>query len=102
MTANSMVPSGKIAFLGTGLMGERQARVLLKAGYRLSAWNRTRDKALRLGRDGATVAKSAVEAVRDADVVITMLANGETVHDVLFNQGVADSLQAHPIVVDMT
>jgi len=102
MTANSMAPSGKIAFLGTGLMGERQARVLLRAGYRLSAWNRTRDKALRLSRDGATVAESAVDAVRDADVVITMLASGDAVHDVLFNQGVADSLQAHSTVVDMS
>lgn len=102
MTANSMEQSEKIAFLGTGLMGERQARVLLKAGYRLSAWNRTKDKAERLSDDGATVTETAADAVRHADVVVTMLANGETVHDVLFNQGVADVLQAHSIVIDMS
>jgi 2-hydroxy-3-oxopropionate reductase len=100
--ANSKDRAEGIAFLGIGLMGERQARVLLKAGYRLTAWNRTRDKAERLQADGARIADSAVDAVRNADIVITMLANGETVHDVLFAQGVAQTLSAGAIVIDMS
>jgi len=99
---NSKDRPEKIAFLGTGLMGERQARVLLRAGYGLTAWNRTRDKAERLRADGADVADSPAEAVRNADIVITMLANGETVHDVLFDQGVAQALSADAVVVDMS
>jgi 2-hydroxy-3-oxopropionate reductase len=102
---NSKDRPEKLAFLGIGLMGERQARVLLKAGYRLTAWNRSRDKAERLRADGAEgvdIADSPAEAVRDADIVITMLANGETVHDVLFDRGVATALSPHAVVIDMS
>ncbi|OTP79652.1 2-hydroxy-3-oxopropionate reductase [Caballeronia sordidicola] len=76
--------------------------MLLRAGYGLTAWNRTRDKAERLRADGVDVADSPAEAVRTADIVITMLANGETVHDVLFDQGVAQALSADAVVVDMS
>jgi len=100
--ANAKDRAQTIAFLGIGLMGERQARVLLKAGYRLTAWNRTRDKAERLQADGARIVDLPVDAVRDADIVITMLANGETVHDVLFDQGVAQALNARAVVIDMS
>ncbi|WP_060857204.1 NAD(P)-dependent oxidoreductase [Caballeronia sordidicola] len=100
--ANAMERAETLAFLGTGLMGERQARVLLRAGYRLTAWNRTRDKAERLSADGARVADSPAQAVRSADIVITMLANGETVHDVLFEQGVCEALSGSAVVIDMS
>ena len=66
----------QIAVLGTGLMGGPMARNLLKAGHAVTAWNRTRAKAEALEADGATVAGSAAEAVRDADIVITMLSDG--------------------------
>lgn len=91
-----------VAFLGIGLMGSRQAKRLLDAGYALVAWNRSREKADALAPFGARVADRAADAVRDADIVILMLENGAIVTDVMFRQGVAEALRAGSIVVDMS
>ncbi|MET7696560.1 NAD(P)-dependent oxidoreductase [Streptomyces sp. NPDC005485] len=64
----------KIAFLGLGHMGAPMARQLLVTGHSLTVWNRTAAKAEPLVAGGATLATSPAEAVRDADVVVTMLA----------------------------
>ncbi|MEU4356023.1 NAD(P)-dependent oxidoreductase [Streptomyces virginiae] len=65
----------KIAFLGLGSMGAPMARHLLSRGHELTVWNRTPEKARPLVGAGATVAASPAGAVRDADLVITMLAD---------------------------
>ena len=92
----------KIAFLGTGLMGAPQARRLLSTGFTLTAWNRSRAKADALAAHGARVADTAAQAVKDVDIVITMLADGAAVDDVLFNQGVAAALTPGALVIDMS
>jgi 3-hydroxyisobutyrate dehydrogenase-like beta-hydroxyacid dehydrogenase len=94
--------TGKIAFLGIGLMGSRQAKRVLAAGYPLVAWNRSREKAEALSSLGAVIADEAHEAVRDAEIVILMLENGGIVEDVLFSKGVAEALRPGSIVVDMS
>jgi 3-hydroxyisobutyrate dehydrogenase len=65
----------KIAFLGLGHMGAAMARQLIGTAHPLTVWNRTPAKAEQLVAEGATLAASPAEAVRDADVVITMLAD---------------------------
>ncbi|GAA2204380.1 NAD(P)-dependent oxidoreductase [Nonomuraea monospora] len=62
-------------------MGLPMGRNLARAGLRVTAWNRTRDKALPLEADGAAVAHSPAEAVEGADVVVTMLSDGDAVHE---------------------
>jgi 3-hydroxyisobutyrate dehydrogenase len=62
-----------VAFLGTGTMGAPMARNLLKAGFPVRAWNRTRARAEDLADDGATIADSPGEAARGADILVTML-----------------------------
>lgn len=62
-----------IAFLGLGHMGTPMARRLLAAGHPLTVWNRTAEKAEPLVAEGARAVGSAAGAVRDADVVISML-----------------------------
>lgn len=94
--------SGATAFLGIGLMGGPQARNVLRAGHRLVAWNRSREKAEALTPLGARVAGSPGEAVRDADIVIVMLENGPIVETVLFAQGTAEAIKPGAIVVDMS
>ena len=69
----------KIAFIGLGNMGEHMARNLLKAGHGLTVWNRTLAKADRHRSEGALVADSPAEAVRNAEVAITMLADDHAV-----------------------
>jgi 3-hydroxyisobutyrate dehydrogenase-like beta-hydroxyacid dehydrogenase len=91
-----------IAFLGIGLMGGPQARNLLKAGYKLTAWNRSRAKAEALVELGAGVSNSPSEAVASADIVVVMLENGPIVEDVLFGQGTDAAMRPGTIVVDMS
>ena len=77
----------KIAFIGLGNMGLGIARNLLRAGHQLTAFNRTRAKAEALQPDGAQVAASPAEAARNAEVVMTMLADDAAVEEVVFGEG---------------
>ena len=63
----------KIGFIGTGLMGLPMAKNILKAGYNLKAFNRSKNKAAPLKDQGAEISSSIKEAVSDSDVVITCL-----------------------------
>jgi len=90
----------KIAFLGLGLMGGPMARRLARAGYRITVWNRDPAKAKPLEADGAVVAASPAEAVRDADIVFTMLTDGNVVGAVLFDGGVADAMKKGAVLID--
>jgi 2-hydroxy-3-oxopropionate reductase len=91
-----------ITLLGTGLMGAPMTRRLLAAGFPVTVWNRDISKAEALAENGATVAQSAADAVENADVVITMLSDGNAVGHVLFSAGVADALKPGSVVVDMS
>ena len=91
-----------IAFLGIGLMGNHMARNLAQAGYHMHVWNRTAQKAEMLIADGAIVAKTPHEAVEQADIVITMVSDGPTVADLLFQQDVASHIKPSAIVIDMS
>ncbi|MCS7475261.1 NAD(P)-dependent oxidoreductase [Umezawaea endophytica] len=73
----------RIAFLGLGTMGAPMAGRVLAAGYPLTVWNRTPERADDLRARGATVAGSPADAVRDADVVVTMLADPAAVREVV-------------------
>jgi 3-hydroxyisobutyrate dehydrogenase len=72
-----------VSVLGTGIMGAAMARNLARSGHTVRAWNRTRDKAEPLTADGIEIADSPAEAVRDADVVLTMLYDGPAALDVM-------------------
>ncbi|MFD1662291.1 NAD(P)-dependent oxidoreductase [Streptomyces caeni] len=68
-----------VSVLGTGIMGAAMARNLARAGHTVRAWNRTRAKAEPLATDGVHVAGTPAQAVRGADVVLTVLHDGATV-----------------------
>jgi 3-hydroxyisobutyrate dehydrogenase-like beta-hydroxyacid dehydrogenase len=69
----------KLAFIGAGNMGSPMARNLLRAGHRVTVYNRTRAHAEPLRQDGAALADSPADAARDADAVVTMLAEDQAV-----------------------
>jgi 3-hydroxyisobutyrate dehydrogenase-like beta-hydroxyacid dehydrogenase len=75
-------PLAQLAFLGIGLMGRPMARRLLQAGYDVTVWNRTRAKADGLAPFGAHCAETVADAVRAADIVVTMLEAGPMVAEV--------------------
>jgi 3-hydroxyisobutyrate dehydrogenase len=73
----------RITFLGTGIMGAPMARHLAEAGHDVTVWNRTVDKARPLAEHGATVAEDPAAAATGAEVIVTMLSDGEAVEDVM-------------------
>jgi 3-hydroxyisobutyrate dehydrogenase len=64
-----------VAVLGLGTMGSGMAANLLKAGFPLTVWNRSRAKAEGFAAQGARVAATPAEAARGANVVVSMLAD---------------------------
>lgn len=70
----------KIGFIGLGRMGSAMATNLLKAGHEVTVYNRTLEKTAPLVRQGAEAATQIADACR-GEVVITMLANDEAVHE---------------------
>jgi 2-hydroxy-3-oxopropionate reductase len=83
-------------------MGGPMAMKLLSAGHPLTVWNRSAGKTLALSARGARVAATPAEAVSGADIVITMLADGPSVTEVLFDQRTLGSIPSNAIVVDMS
>jgi 2-hydroxy-3-oxopropionate reductase len=92
----------KIAFVGTGLMGLPMAKNLLKAGFSLKTYNRTIEKANPLKKYKAEIVKSIKEAVRETDVIITMLTDDEAVNAVMKNSDFLDNLRPGSTVIDMS
>jgi 3-hydroxyisobutyrate dehydrogenase len=70
------------AILGTGTMGEPMARNLLRAGIAVHAYNRSPERAAGLAEEGAEVHDSPEEAVAGADVVATVLSDGDATLEV--------------------
>ncbi len=93
----------KIAFIGTGIMGAPMAMHLLKAGYAMSVYNRTKAKAMSLVAAGAKWVDSPAEAARDADFVITMVSDTPDVEKVIFaSNGVIHSIKQGAVFIDMS
>ena len=91
-----------VGWIGVGRMGLPMATRLLKAGYALKVWNRTRGKAEPLAAQGAMIMDS-LRDLREADVVFTMLSTGKDLFEVCFGKdGLAADGAAKPpgIVVD--
>jgi 3-hydroxyisobutyrate dehydrogenase len=76
-----MADDTTVAILGTGIMGAAMARNLLSAGMEVRAWNRSREKAEPLEKDGAEVVDDPKDAARDADFILTMLADADVVEE---------------------
>src|SRR6516225_1697216 len=74
-----------VGFIGLGQMGAGMAANLLKAGHRVTVFNRTPAKANPLIAQGATLATSIAEASR-GDALVTMLANDDAVEDVVLGR----------------
>ncbi len=72
-----------VGFIGLGSMGQGMARNLLRAGHRVTVWNRTRERAEALAADGAALARTPAEAAR-AGIVITMIADDRAVEAVVY------------------
>lgn len=93
----------RVAFIGMGIMGRAMAKNLLRAGYELFIYSRTRDKALELEEMGAVWCKSAGDCGRRCQAVITMVGFPEDVEQVYFGKdGILDFACEGSYLIDMT
>ncbi len=91
-----------IGFIGLGNMGAPMAANLVKAGHRVRGYDVNTAAVQKLASAGVTMAASASEAARDADIVITMLPAGEHVREVWLHQGgLIEAVKgAAPLLID--
>ena len=98
--ASHATATGRIAFLGLGIMGAPMARNLREAGFDVVAWNRTRARAEALGDPIAATPRAAADG---ASIVITMVVDAPEVEAVLFGaNGAAEGIDEGALVVDMS
>src|SRR3954447_15330181 len=97
-------PIKRVAFLGMGIMGSRMAANVARAGFELTVWNRTREKAEAVAdATGAELAATPSQAASGADAVITMVVDSPQVEAVLLgDNGAASSLGDGALVIDMS
>lgn len=77
----------RVAFLGLGAMGSRMAANLIAAGHDLSVWNRDPAKAAALVAEGAVLAATPAEAVRDAEFALSMVRDDQVSRQVWTDPG---------------
>ena len=92
----------KICFIGTGLMGFPMAKNLLKKDLSIKIFSRTLAKAKPLEEFGGTITKSISEAVKDTDIIFTMLSDDDAVEKVLGSQELLNNLKPSSTVIDMS
>ena len=83
-------------------MGLPMSKNILKAGYNLKVFNRSRNKAEPLKEFGAEITSSIKDVVKESDVVITMLTDDTAVDDVMNSSNFLDNLKPGATVIDMS
>ena len=75
----SKVPD--LGFIGLGIMGSAMAKNLLNAGYSVSVYNRSREKAMRI--EGATICDTPAQIASNADIVLSCVRDGKVLRDLV-------------------
>jgi 3-hydroxyisobutyrate dehydrogenase len=101
MSDDATPERGKVAFLGLGTMGGAMAANLARAGFAVTAWNRTPGRAPELSELGIGTAETAAQAASDADIVVICVSDTADVEAVLFGPGgVVEGARPGTLIVD--
>lgn len=93
----------KVGLIGTGIMGEPMARNLLRAGFELNVYSRTKSKAGRLLEEGARWCASSAELAASVDVVVSVVSDSPDVESVYLGaDGVLESAKPGTLCIDMS
>jgi 3-hydroxyisobutyrate dehydrogenase len=93
----------RVGFVGLGTMGGAMAANVARAGFAVTAWNRTAGRAAELSDLGVALAPTAAAAAAASDVIVTIVSDTPDVEAVLFGpDGVADGAARGSLVVDMS
>ena len=92
----------RVGFVGLGIMGQRMAKNILKAGFDLSVYNRTVSKTEALKEAGAVVVSSPGQAAAESDIVICCVSDTPDVYQVVLDEktGIIAGVRQGAIVVD--
>lgn len=91
----------RVAFIGLGNMGAPMAQNLIKGGFKLSVFDLVADSVAQLVKAGASAAASASDAVKDADVVITMLPASKHVEGIYLGaDGLLAKIPSQALIID--
>ena len=103
MSSSEGAQKPRIGFLGLGHMGTPMARRLLDAGYALTVYNHTVERAEQFAPGRAGVARTPREAAERSDVLIVMLSDDTAVRETLLGeQWALDGLARGAVVIDMS
>ncbi|WP_294359644.1 NAD(P)-dependent oxidoreductase [uncultured Clostridium sp.] len=92
-----------IGFIGIGVMGKHMVRNLMKKGYEVSIYSRTKSKAKEVMEEGAKWCDDIRSCVKDKDVVITIVGYPKDVEEVYFGRdGIIENSKKGAILIDMT
>jgi 3-hydroxyisobutyrate dehydrogenase-like beta-hydroxyacid dehydrogenase len=90
-----------VGFIGLGIMGEPMALNLVKAGYKVTGYNRTAEKTEPLKKAGAKIAATPAEAARNADYVMSIVSDSAASEEVIMGkEGVLQTVKPGAIVID--
>lgn len=93
----------KIGFIGTGVMGKSMALNLMKAGYPVSIYTRTKEKAKELIQKGAIWTDTVADIAAKTDVIITIVGYPSDVEEVYFGaNGIIENAKPGAYIIDMT
>ena len=93
----------KIGFIGVGVMGKSMVRNLMKSGYEVSVYTRTKSKITDIIEEGAVWCDDIKTCVKDKDVIITIVGYPKDVEEVYFGErGILNNAKEGSIVIDMT
>ena len=93
----------KIGWIGLGNMGNPMCQNLIKAGYNVTVWNRTKSKAFDAIDMGAKWGETPEEVTETSDYIFTMLSNGKALKNLVFREdGILKGMQSGKVMIDMS
>jgi len=93
----------RVGWIGTGVMGKSMCAHIMNNGYHVSVYNKTKNRAESLCRDGAVWLDNPGEVAAKSDIVFTMVGEPPDVEDVILGRGgVLEKIKPGAVIVDMT
>lgn len=90
-----------VGFIGLGIMGTPMALNLVKAGFNVTVYNRTRSKSDPLEKAGARIAATPADAAHDAEIIVTIVSDTAAMEEVVCGKGgVLETIRSGAILID--
>jgi len=97
-----MISEQRIGLLGAGLMGKPVARRLAAAGYAVSVWNRSVNKARELEKQGVAIVTSPAQLIAENEVIICLLSDEQACNEVLFTESTLKAAGQNTVIIMMS